>query len=329
MKTRMICSRMSIAILVTVTLLSPCADATSQEPRFADAARRGKVVQLPDANSGDQRNRLLAGHVHLLNKTIEQAIEDLQHGELREFLKSYRRMVDSYGQLSDHVADAAASIGAAEAQVGLAKRSLTRLDEKPSNRNESRQQLREDLGQVRALLIGRLATLRQQFVEAGQDEQKELMSQIQGLVGRVRQLDQLKSSLNQGSRPLLPGLAAGDLHRQLDVIGQALDEEQRTLGVVARSVGLLVDSTTADMQRTVRLLQIQTSIPREQLAQLAETRKAVQSVLDEVLQAHAVATKSAQNILSAADASAITDDPEQLLREVDRLLEDGAEQGDH
>ena len=281
------------------------------------AAAGGPLLPLPDG-----RNEVLAGRVHLLGKTLDRAIDDLQHVELRQFAQSYKRMVDAYGQLADHVGDASSAIGLARTRVELAKRSLNSLDASHAPDSEQRGKLNEDIGQIRAMLIGKLGSLRALFEHAQGENKEKLLGQIQGFVGRIQQLDRLSAALRENTAPLVPGLTASNLREQLDVVEQTLDQEEQMLVVLSQSMKLLVDSTTGEMRHTMRLLEVSVQIPDEQMLQLSQTRAAVQTVLDEVAQAHARAADSAIEMLSKGTPP-VTADPDELLRQVDQLLNTG------
>jgi replication-associated recombination protein RarA len=139
------------------------------------------------------------------------------------------------------------------------------------------------------------------------------------LVSRIQQLDRLSAALRENTAPLVPGLTASNLHEQLDVVEQTLDQEEQMLAVLSQSMKLLVDSTTGEMRHTMRLLEVDAQIPDDQILQLSQTRAAVQTVLDEVTQAHGRAADSALEMLSQGTPPAIADQDE-LLRKVDQML---------
>jgi hypothetical protein len=282
-------------------------------------AATGRLATLPDdreATSGD----LLAGHVHLLSKTLDRAIEDLQHGDLREFARSYQQMVDAYTTLTDHLGGAEEAVGAAAMRVGLARESLADAGAVGEPDSQQRQKLAEDVDQIRALLIGRLAAARATLERAEGEQREKLLQQMGGLVARIGQLDKLKRTFEEGARPLVPGLTADDLGRQLDEIDEALAVEQRMLGVVAQAARQSVETLSGHVRRTMLLLEVEAQVPRQQLAQLTAARESVQNTLDEILAAHQRAANGAIRILSRTDDALPIQDAGQLLEQVDRLL---------
>jgi hypothetical protein len=90
-----------------------------------DPLLSGSVGTLPA--SGDMRrpDQLIAGHVRLLGRTLDQAIADLQHSDLRGFTVSYKQMVDSYTALTDQLGEASEALGAAATRVELARAILS------------------------------------------------------------------------------------------------------------------------------------------------------------------------------------------------------------
>lgn len=305
------------AVLLTVTWGETPAHASQ-----ANSSSSGRVGTLPGQQETAQRGDLLAGHVYLLGKTVDQAIEDLQNGDLRQFAKSYRRMVAAYTTLSDHIGCAAETVGGATMRVELARESLADVDSIGETDPKARRQLVEDIGQIRALLIGKLAALRARLEHAKEDQKPELLQKMRGLFVRITQLDKLTESVEESARPLLPGLAANELHRQLDEIDQSLEQEEDMLSVVADSAHLSVDTLSQQVRRTMLLLEVEATIPVEQMAELAQTREAVHSVLDEITAAHRRAANSAIDILARSADQTELQNPEQLLQQVDGLLRD-------
>jgi len=283
----------------------------------------GRITTLPTDDEGRQRSELLAGHIYLFEKTLDEAIDDLQNSDLKAFAKSYRRMVASYGQLADQVGDASQSLGDASNQVALAKRSLDRIGPNTAVSPERKAMLADDISQIRAMLIGKLSAVRARLDDAQGEQRQKLLSQVKGLVERVHQLDRLNGTLHDGSQPLLPGLASDTLGNQLDAIASALEEERKLLRVVSESVRLLVDNTSAEMRRTMQLLRIEAQLPNAQLNQLLETRKSALKMLDDVTTAHQHAANSALDILSQTDQPADIANEDDLLRAVDALIDGG------
>lgn len=291
--------------------------AAAEEP----VAPAGRVTTLPADDEGRQRSELLAGHIYLFGKTLDQAIDDLQNSDLKAFAKSYQHMVASYGQLADQVGDASQSLGDAANQVVLAKHALANVGSGSQASPERKVKLAEEIGQIRAMLIGKLGSVRARLEGAHGEQRQPLLAQVKGLVERVQQLDRMDGALRDGTQPLLPGLAAEHLNEQLDTIANALEEERQMLGVVSESVRLLVTNTSAEMRRTMRLLQIETQIPNGQVKQLLETRAAVQHILDEVTAAHRRASHSALNLLASDGADVNLEEEGDLLRVVDLLID--------
>jgi len=296
------------------------ANATGQE-RVQRGEAAGRITTLPTDDEGRQRSELLAGHIYLFGKTLDEAIEDLQNSDLKAFAKSYRRMVASYGQLADQIGDASQSLGDASNQVALARRTLDRIEPNTDVPPERKAALVDDISQIRAMLIGKLSAVRARLDDAQGEQRQKLLSQVKGLVERVHQLDRLNGTLHDGSQPLLPGLASDTLGNQLDAIASALEEERKLLRVVSESVRLLVDNTSAEMRRTMRLLRIEAQLPNAQLNQLLETRKSALRMLDDVTTAHQHAANRALDILSPTDLHADIADEDDLLRAVDALID--------
>lgn len=290
----------------------------SQAPRLQSG--RGRVGTLPDISSAPPAGDVLAGRVHLLSKTLDRAIEDLQHGDLKRFALDYQRMVEAYTTLTDHVGTAAEAIGGAAMRVELARESLADAGAIVEADPQQRQQLVDDVSQVRTVLLGRLAAVRSELDRADAAQREKLLQQLQGLVARIGQLDRLRETVDEGDRPLVPGPAADQLGRQLDEIDAALQVEQRMLNVVAQAARRSVESLTAQVRRTMLLLDVEAQIPRQQLQQLTATREAVQTELDEILQAHQRAAQNATRLLMQPTEDPVPIEPEALLEQVDRML---------
>lgn len=320
----MIVKKHSVVLMIglSLTWTGPRA-AWPQPPALPQPAGGGRVGTLPGLRDALPAGDLLAGRLHLLSKTLDRAVNDLQHGDLKRFAQDYQRMVDAYTTLTDHVGTAAESIGAAGMRVELARESLADAGKIAEPDPQQRRQLADDINQVRTVLLSRLAAQRSELDRADAAQRDKLLKQMQALVARIRQLDQLKQTFEEGARALLPGLAADQLGRQLDEIDAALGIEQRMLNVVAQAARRSVEALTAQVQRTMLLLEVEAQIPREQLQQLTATRDAVQTELDEILQAHQRAAQSATAILAAPQNGGTPLEPGPLLEQVDRLLGEG------
>ncbi len=229
---------LAVAVLMPVSPLT-AQDATKREngpgrssdqavgePALAaPASPTGRFSTLPSGEEGRQRTELLAGHLYLFGKSLDQAINDLQHSDLKAFASSYRRMVASYGQLADQVGDASQALGDASNQIELARRSLAHVGASdPAPPNEAAELVTE-ISQIRTVLIGRLGAFRTRLDGMEGAPRQKLLVQIKGLVQRVEQLDRLHGTLRDGTQPLLPGLAAEGLGEQLDTIAAALAEK--------------------------------------------------------------------------------------------------------
>ena len=92
------------------------------------------------------------------------------------------------------------------------------------------------------------------------------------------------------------------------------------LNVVAQAARRSVESLTAQVRRTMLLLDVEAQIPRQQLQQLTATREAVQTELDEILQAHQRAAQNATRLLMQPTEDPVPIEPEALLEQVDRML---------
>jgi hypothetical protein len=180
-----------------------------------------------------------------------------------------------------------------------------------------------DIDQMRLRLIGRMAALRAQVHQADPARREKILAELQTLVGRLENLNSLQASLQQNERPLAPGLAPAQLNEQLRMMEETIAEEERLLGLVARSAQLLVGNTAAQFRHTMALLEVQAQLPREQLAQLQQSRTAVQGILDDLAAAHGAAAERAGMLLGGRPAAGPPMDPEELLRRVDQLV-DGA-----
>ena len=306
-----------LGVVIVVWLIAVTIGGASAQ----DGATSGRLGTLASPDSKQQRSRLLAGHVHLLGKTVDQTIEDLQHGRLREFLRSYKQTVDAYNSLTDHVGNASEAIGAASTRLQLARESLGEVGTLTETDPQTRLELSQDVDQLRALLMGQLAVFRAQLDQADERAQQGMLRRMHGIVVRIGQMDGLKRSLQQGGRALMPALAADQLSRRLEEIEEALEIEQQMLGLVANSSRLSVQTLSGQIKRTVLLLQVEASIPRVEIVNLQQTRVEVQGILDHIMTAHQRAANTAAGILTQPVGTDQPFDSEQLLRDVDQLLE--------
>lgn len=72
-----------------------------ENPAPAAGVTQGRLGTLPGVEGATASSDALGGHFRLLEKTIDRAISDLQNGDLRAFVVSYKQMVESYVQLAD------------------------------------------------------------------------------------------------------------------------------------------------------------------------------------------------------------------------------------
>ncbi|MEX1027913.1 MAG: hypothetical protein WD049_07895 [Candidatus Paceibacterota bacterium] len=275
---------------------------------------------MPEAGDA-QRIGVLDGHLRLLGKTLTQAIDDLQHGDLKQFAESAKRVVEAYGQVADLVGDAAEATGDASTRVALARKSLQGLTTTATHDPQRRRALSDSIGQLRAMSMKKLREARDRYDQTDDPkERQKLLKNIDGLVRRDSQLNQLQHSLVKGSQPLLPGLSSQQVARQLSDFETALNEETEALELVSESTRLLVESTSHDMRHTFHLLEIESQLPAEQMRQLAEMQQTIEGTLEDLTQVHELAARSALELLSGSTEYHPPEDPQELLRRADELL---------
>lgn len=291
------------------------------QPGTPDRALSGSVGTLPIRDDDSLPHQLIAGHVRLLGRTLDQAIDHLQHADLRGFAVSYKQMVDSYTALTDQIGEASEALGSAATRIALARSTLTGLSPTPRLDESLRAELAADIEQIQMRLIARMAALRAQVDHADSARREKTLRDLQTLVGRLENLNSLQSLLQQNDRPLAPSLAPAQLNEQLRLMEEAITEEERLLGVVARSAQLLVSNSAAQLRHTMTLLEVQAQLPREQVAQLQRSRAAVQNILDDLVAAHGSAAERAGQMLDGRTVNQKPLDAEQLLRRVDQLID--------
>lgn len=307
--------------LLVVSLVALVSRGVAGEEEPNDPTLSGSMGTLPAREDGPPADRLIAGHVRLLARTLDQAIADLQHTDLRGFTESYKQMVDSYTALTDQIGEASEALGAAGTRVELARAILEGMSPSVEIDEQASTELAADIGQMRTRLIARMAALRAQVDHVDSERREKTLHELQLLVRRLENLQSLQASLDQNEHPLAPVLAPVHLEEQLQLMEQMIAEEERLLGVVARSARLMVGNTSTHLRHTMRLLDVQAQLPREQLAQLQQSRAAVQSILDELTVAYGTAAERAGQLLSGGPSRELEMEPEELLRHVDRLVD--------
>jgi hypothetical protein len=245
----------------------------------------------------------------------------MQNADLRGFAASYQQMVNSYTALTDQLGEASEALGAAATRLELARAVLEGMAPAPQLDESQRVELSGDIEQMRLRMIGRMAALRAQADHADAARRDKALAELHVLVGRLENLNALQASLQQHQRPLAPGTAPAQLAEQLRMMEETIAEEERMLGVIARSAQLLVRNTAAQLRHAMTLLEVQAQLPRAQLAQLAQSRAAVQSVLDDLAAAHGAAAERAGQLLGGAAAGRPPMNADELLRRVDQLID--------
>lgn len=295
--------------------------ARAQAPMTSPIVAEGRLGTLPGAQANSEA---LSGHVRMLERSIDRAISDLQHGDLKAFVQSYKLMVDTYVEVADQLGDASESLGEARAQVIVARKSLESTASSSSAAAGSTSDAgvaTSEMTEMREYLHGKIAAIRARLDAARSEDRNALLVELQTMVERGEQLEQMAKAVETTGRPLLPGLASSELENRLSEVEAALDEEKRMVELVGSLARDVTKAASKDLRSTMRFLEIDARIPREQLDQLQALRGNLQRTVRQIESTRDEARRNAMRILVGnTSRSTKKVSAEELLQRADRLL---------
>jgi hypothetical protein len=300
-----------------------CDHAVAQEAAApTPATMQGRLGTLPGVEGVPAPSDALGGHFRLLERTIDRAIADLQNGDLKAFVVSYKLMVETYVQVADQLGDASESLGEAMAQIVLARMSLMATADANATTDSPPQSVSpSELADMRDYLHGKIAAVRARLEAARPADQESLLGDLQTLVERAEQLEQMSKAAETTGRPLLPGMASSELDKRLTEVEEALKEEKRMVEVVGSLARDVTKSASKDLRNTMRFLEIDARIPREQLDRLQVLRANLQRTVKQIETTRDDARRNAMRILVNNSSRSTRKVPaEELLQRADRLL---------
>jgi len=285
-------------------------------------SRSGRVTTLPGPNTVDPAaaENLVSGRVRLVGQALENAIESLENGDLQQFAHSYQRMVRAYENLSDQLSDAAESVGKATARLETADKKLAGASAVGNGSSNRLQQLTGNVDALRSRFLAMLTTLRARYGQVTEQGLRDDLSQQMGsLVERIEQLDSIRTSLTSTS-DAVSDETVRRLRSELSGMRQLLGDEHEMLVVLSESVALLVETASAQMDRSMLVLQVESQLPRDQVRRLRETRRGVQRILTDLEETRRKTHRAVMGILGGDRKVRPAGTDEKVLERVDQLL---------
>lgn len=277
----------------------------------------GRVTHL-----SDKSDNALLGHIYAFDKSADDAFEALGDGDLKSAVQAARNMGRAANEIADKVAEAQENLGEAAARLQISHAQFERLDAETSPNPPARQQLLEDLSVFRDMLASRLASLRERYrAMDGKDElQKEaLRKQMAAIVTRIENFDEIRQTIQQGRLAVVPDSATAWMKLQLDEMENALAEEEAALQLTATAMRIQLAETAREVERSFRLIELQSRLPSEQIRRLRMTQASTKKALSKLVQEHQRATEAVLSIIGSGHDGPPPPEKE-LLERIDGLL---------
>ncbi|MEZ5940647.1 MAG: hypothetical protein R3C18_04595 [Planctomycetaceae bacterium] len=280
------------------------------DDQASETTPQGEIITIPD----------VADNLRLLGHSLNEAIDHLEHQDVKAFLLAWENMVETYVETAEAIGQAQENLGDVEMSLALLEEGMAAIGPAPPANPEERERLAEGITSIRSQLLARLAALRQRLDEAATDEDKrQLLKQMQGLLVRIEQMDQMTASLAEGAGPVVPGFAMQRMRDDIEQMKQALKDEQESLKMTADTVRTLVRSSADQMEHTFAILDLQQQIPRDQFAALRRNQQGVQQNLNDLIQTQRKMSVHMVNLMTAGVNDEEIDETT-LLESVDALI---------
>ena len=272
--------------------------------------QQGELFTVPDVSD----------NLKMLGFSLNEAIDQLEHQDVKAFLQAWENMVETYLETADAIGHAQENLGGVEMSLAILEEGLKDVGNAPPAKAEERERLAEGIVSIRAQLLARLAALRKRVTEATTEEEKQqLLRQMNGLLVRIRQMDQMTASLAEGAGPVVPGFASQRMRDDLQQMKQALGDEQQSLKMMADTVRSLVRSSADQMEHTFAILDLQQQVPREQFDALKRGQAGVQKDLNDLIQTQRKMSLHMVNLMTSGVEEQDIDEAT-LLQDVDALI---------
>ncbi|HPM84978.1 MAG TPA: hypothetical protein PLF81_29950 [Candidatus Anammoximicrobium sp.] len=302
----------AIAVLVTGLAAGTQTQAASPSPGTVP----GRVTNLGQLKRPEAADKAMLAHYQLFQQSQAEAIDALQHGDLKQFVVAYREIARSVTEISDIVAGGHESLGEADASLELLAAELKAFQARGGGDGEGRKQLLEDLKAFRDTLATQLDALRQRYqaaVPQDEDQRMKLRKQMAVLVSRIEHFQKLQDSMD-GSGAALTDAAAATTQAKLQEMREALEREQAALRLTASAMRLRVDEAVEEMGRSFGLIEMQARLPQDQLRRLADLQQKSEQVLRDLLREHQRATEGFLAILVSDEQVPVPDEAELMAR---------------
>ncbi len=306
-------SATAVATAVLAVVLAAGTQTQAASPKEGVAAR---VTNLGQSRRPDVADKAMSAHYQLFTQSQAEAIEALQHGDLKQFVVAYREIVRSVTEITDIVAGGHESLGEADASLELLAAELKAFQARGGGDGEGRKQRLEDLKAFRDTLATQLDALRQRYqaaVPQDEDQRMKLRKQMAVLVSRIEHFQKLQDSMD-GSGAALTDAATATTQAKLQEMREALEREQAALRLTASAMRLRVDEAVEEMGRSFGLIEMQARLPQDQLRRLADLQQKSEQVLRDLLREHQRATEGFLAILASDEQVPVPDEAELMAR---------------
>lgn len=290
----------------------------------------GRVTNLGQTRPPQVADQAMLAHYRLFQQSHTEAIEALRDGNVKQFVAAYREIASSVTEITDLVAGGHESLGEAEASAELLGSELKLFMARGGDDGEARRLLIEDVKAFRDTLATQLDTLRQRYLAANpndQDQRLKLRKQMAVVVGQIEHFEKLQTSADGGGAALADAAAVAT-QTKLQEMGEALAREQAALRLTAGMLRTKVAETMREMERSFRLIELQTRLPKDQLRRLVELQQKSEQVMQKLVGDHQRATDGFLAILASGDEAPVPDEPELMARVAKALGEAGPEAKD-
>jgi len=302
----------AIAVLVTGLVAGTNSQAASPSPGTVP----GRVTNLGQLKRPEAADKAMLAHYQLFQQSQAEAIDALQHGDLKQFVVAYREIARSVTEISDIVAGGHESLGEADASLELLAAELKAFQARGGYDGESRKQLLEDVKAFRQTLATQLDALRQRYLAADpqdEDQRQKLRKQMAVLVSRIEHFEKLQNSMDGGGGALADAAAAATQGKLQDMRA-ALEREQASLRLTASAMRVKVGEAVEEMGRSFRLIEMQSRLPQDQLRRLADLQEKSEQLMQKLLGEHQRATEGFLAILATDEQVPVPDEAELMAR---------------
>lgn len=257
---------------------------------------------------------VLAGKLNAVNSQLDATIDNLQAARLKEFAGSYRSLTTAYVSAAEEVQAAFKSASFALARIQFTRQVIA---QSPAAGERSTDRSLDGVRELRAALLQDLDNARTAFAEAkSTDEGRQHLGRISLAVERIEQLDALLGT-DESKRP---AVKLSDLSRPLALLETELQTEQRHLEVQAVALSGLLRDLMSQVDQSLKVLELDSTLPYDQLAELQRVRRGVHQLVGKILDTRRNTSALVAEAFSRRPTTAVADS-KQLLDRAKSLLQ--------